>query len=252
MGRRKIPAGFCGRSFGDSFGPIDWSLFDLIHHVLRKTGHAMGFGVLGLLLWRAFRRTFLGAPLLANAALAIAGVFLTGALDEWHQSFSPRRGAAFSDVMLDTSGALVFVSVALMLALRRRLKSHDEAGGPEETGRVIIEIPLTASPASFSNRRTRIGRNGRLTLLALFRKKCRFPQSQIERIAICNREEVNSLFWGLYGILYAIWIGSGKRSRLMAIPYNCEGRRPEANQKQQASRFTVDRHQARLGELGSL
>jgi VanZ family protein len=101
------------------FGQIDQSHFDLIHLALRKTGHALGFGVLGLLLWRAFRRTFPGAPLMANAALAIAGVFLAGALDEWHQSFSDLRGASFSDVMLDTSGALALVSVALMLALRR-------------------------------------------------------------------------------------------------------------------------------------
>jgi VanZ family protein len=102
------------------FGQIDEAVFDLIHHVLRKTGHAMGFGVLGLLLWRAFRRTLLGAPLVANAAFAITGVFLAGALDEWHQSFSDLRGASFWDVMLDTSGGLVLVSAALMLALLRR------------------------------------------------------------------------------------------------------------------------------------
>jgi hypothetical protein len=102
------------------FGHIDWSVFDLIHYTLRKTGHAAGFGVLGLLLWRAFRRTFPGAPLLANAALAIAGVFVAGALDEWHQSFSALRSASFRDVMLDTSGALVLVSVALIFAMRQK------------------------------------------------------------------------------------------------------------------------------------
>jgi VanZ family protein len=107
------------------FGRIDWALFDLMHHILRKTGHAVGFGVLGLLLWRAFRRTLLGAPPLASAALAIAGVFVAGALDEWHQSFSSLREASFRDVMLDTGGALVFVSVALMLASRRPARLRD-------------------------------------------------------------------------------------------------------------------------------
>jgi hypothetical protein len=62
-----------------------------------------------------------------------------------------------------------------------------------------------------------IQRNGRLTLLALFRKKGRFLQSKVEHVATQDRESVSFLFRGLCGILYVICIGSGKRSRFMAF-----------------------------------
>ena len=52
------------------------------------------------------------------AGLAIACTFLIASLDEWHQSFSLARTGKFGDVVLDTCGALLLVSMA-MVAIRR-------------------------------------------------------------------------------------------------------------------------------------
>jgi VanZ family protein len=109
------------------FGPIRQHDFDLIHFVLRKLGHFVGYGILGLLFFRAVRRTYMDRTpssespaqqtlreLLRRAAnvavLCTAGV---ASLDEWHQTFLPSRTGALHDVVLDTMGAIVLLLFVL-------------------------------------------------------------------------------------------------------------------------------------------
>jgi VanZ family protein len=92
------------------------------HHLLRKTGHFAGYGMMSLVFFRGFRLTLRNTALrlhrsLASHALAIAATFLIACVDEIHQSFLPNRTGCFSDVLLDTFGALT-MQLALMLALR--------------------------------------------------------------------------------------------------------------------------------------
>jgi len=100
------------------FGEVDPFIFDRLHLVLRKGGHFLGYGIFGYLWFRAFSATFPNGPRITWAGLAIACTFLIASLDEWHQSFSPARTGHFGDVVLDTCGALVLVSMA-MVAIRR-------------------------------------------------------------------------------------------------------------------------------------
>ena len=102
------------------FGHMDPAHFKVFHHILRKSGHFLGYGIFGYLWFRAFMRTFATNTPLMWAAVAIASTFFIASLDEWHQSFSPRRTGEFKDVALDTAGALVFVSLAMAAAARRR------------------------------------------------------------------------------------------------------------------------------------
>jgi VanZ family protein len=95
------------------FGYADPMRFKVFHHMLRKSGHFLGYGIFGYFWFRAFMRTLAGGIPLMWAALAIASVFLVASLDELHQSVLPGRTGQFSDVMLDTAGALAFVAVAL-------------------------------------------------------------------------------------------------------------------------------------------
>ena len=74
--------------------------------------HFIEYGVLGLtLMWGATRA---GRDLLTTRKLIIlilaASIF--GAVDEWHQSFTPERVADFSDWLADTVGAAIFVTAA--------------------------------------------------------------------------------------------------------------------------------------------
>jgi VanZ family protein len=79
--------------------------------MIRKTGHFMGYGLFSLVCFRAFRLVQRQparrlADRLAAHGLAIAATFLVASADEFHQTFLPNRYGSFSDVLLDTSGAV--------------------------------------------------------------------------------------------------------------------------------------------------
>jgi VanZ family protein len=101
-----------------------WQVF---HHALRKSGHFLGYGTLGLLWFRAWLRTFtartewtLTGWRLRSAVLGLIGTFLTASADEFHQTFLPGRTGQFSDVLLDTCGALLFTLIVAMQWRRTR------------------------------------------------------------------------------------------------------------------------------------
>ena len=91
---------------------------DEIHHLFRKCGHLTEYAVLAGLLWLAIRRT--DPPLnhqwrWAQAGLALAGVLVYAASDEFHQAFVPGRTALVSDVLIDTSGGAVGLAVLWLI-----------------------------------------------------------------------------------------------------------------------------------------
>jgi VanZ family protein len=100
-------------------GRVD-SNWSLIHHMIRKTGHFFGYGILSLawlrgLMLSARRDKTLQHPEWRMQLAAVAATFAVAGLDELHQSFLPNRTGKFSDVLLDTAGALA-LQVALRLA----------------------------------------------------------------------------------------------------------------------------------------
>lgn len=107
-------------------GPV----FDLVHIALRKSGHFVGYGVLGLLFFRALNSS------LARCAgrLAAWSVLLTAvvaSLDEYHQSYLPSRTASVVDVLLDTLGAACLLTILLIyLPWRQRLRALPRAAAP--------------------------------------------------------------------------------------------------------------------------
>jgi len=92
------------------------TLFE-IHHVLRKSAHFTEYFILSVLILRGIRgqsrETHLRWALLA--ILIVAGY---ASLDELHQAFVPGRTAAFTDVLLDTTGGVAAQIVAALFALR--------------------------------------------------------------------------------------------------------------------------------------
>ncbi len=84
--------------------------FEHMHFYIRKGGHVFGYGLLSILLFRAWRETL---PSLRNARwtlrwsiIAILGTALVASLDEWHQSFIPSRTGTPRDVLLDTCAGI--------------------------------------------------------------------------------------------------------------------------------------------------
>ena len=106
------------------FFHVSDSAWDLGHHIFRKSGHFIGYGLVGLTFLRAWLRTFGRRHALSLAAwrwqsslAGIACTFLVASADEWHQTFLPSRTGMFSDVLLDTAGATTMI---LLVALLRR------------------------------------------------------------------------------------------------------------------------------------
>ena len=114
------------------------------HFLIRKTGHVIGYAVLSILLFRAWRVTVAvkNNPRwsIVWARIALAMTALVGGLDEWHQTFLPSRTGTIHDVVLDTTAGLA-AQILLFLWLRSEKSDRPEAPGspvhriPEEPGR---------------------------------------------------------------------------------------------------------------------
>jgi VanZ family protein len=96
------------------FGPVSsdakWAH---IHFGIRKLGHMLGYGLLGVVLFRAAFLTlrerwtsYLNAWL-SCTAFALVGVLAVAATDETHQLFLPGRTGTWIDVLIDFAGATI-------------------------------------------------------------------------------------------------------------------------------------------------
>jgi VanZ family protein len=94
------------------FGPVGDARWAVIHHYLRKSGHFLGYGAIGLAWLRAWRMSLPNAQFLTDAALALLGTGLLASWDEWHQGLLPNRTGSPWDVLLDCSGALIMLWMA--------------------------------------------------------------------------------------------------------------------------------------------
>jgi len=105
---------------------LDWERFDYWHFYMRKGGHVVGYAILSILLFRAWRATL---PALSNvkwtprwAAIAVLGTAIVASLDEWHQSFIPSRTGRWQDVVLDTCAGIG--AQVLVLLWGRKFGKH--------------------------------------------------------------------------------------------------------------------------------
>ncbi len=88
------------------FGPVANARWAHLHFLIRKSGHFLGYGTMGLLWLRAWWMTLPRSGFLLDAALALAGTAVVASADEFHQSFLPNRTGVPSDVLIDCAGAL--------------------------------------------------------------------------------------------------------------------------------------------------
>jgi VanZ family protein len=72
-----------------------------------KTGHSVGYAVLGILLVRALAHGRASAVTLRTALLAVLLATAYGISDECHQWFVPGRSADMYDAIADAEGAAV-------------------------------------------------------------------------------------------------------------------------------------------------
>jgi VanZ family protein len=89
---------------------VDLQHFHVWHFYIRKGGHVVGYAILCVLLFRAWRATLPAMTAVKWtsrwAAIAILGTAIVASLDEWHQSYIPSRTGRWQDVVIDTSAAI--------------------------------------------------------------------------------------------------------------------------------------------------
>lgn len=108
--------------FEHLFGPVTNAHWDHVHHLMRKTGHFVGYGLVALTWLRAWWLTLPKSGFLKDAGLALASTAVIAASDEIHQSFLPNRTSSIWDVMIDCSGAVAMqLVVFVFLRMTARL-----------------------------------------------------------------------------------------------------------------------------------
>ena len=98
--------------FGHS---LPQSQFETVHFSIRKLGHLTEYGILGALLFRAFRGDEKRRWHWRWSVSAVILAAIYAATDEWHQSFVPSREPSAWDALIDTVGA----TLAQVLFFRR-------------------------------------------------------------------------------------------------------------------------------------
>jgi VanZ family protein len=112
--------------------PIDFRLLFELNHLLRKSGHFIGYAILSVLTFFALRNTYrdrirprlqqewgtmlsdLWRPAWSAGAMLLT--IVTASADEIHQTFLPSRTGRWQDVMIDSSGALLAQFLLYLLA----------------------------------------------------------------------------------------------------------------------------------------
>ena len=94
-------------NFVDDFASMNWSIEEKnaaiakIAYPIRKMAHMFEYAILALLAYISF----------SNYVISIIIVFANGAVDELHQLFIPGRAGRFTDVLIDTTGGLIMLTL---------------------------------------------------------------------------------------------------------------------------------------------
>lgn len=93
-------------------------MIDVTDFIIRKIAHVTEYAVLCLLVSRSVNVNVTAS---IRERLVPAGISSLYALsDEFHQSFVPSRGATYTDVMWDTSGAILGATILQVIHWTRR------------------------------------------------------------------------------------------------------------------------------------
>jgi VanZ family protein len=105
------------------FGPISPAHWAEVHHLIRKTGHFVGYGLVSVAFFYSWRQTLHRMAVKhwtlwrRASVLAVLCTLLIASLDEYHQSFLPSRTSSPRDVLIDLCGAIAF-QLVLLLAIQ--------------------------------------------------------------------------------------------------------------------------------------
>jgi VanZ family protein len=103
------------------FGPTTMTRWAHIHHLIRKTGHFVGYGLVSVGFFYSWRQTLRRMAVKhwtlwrRASALAVGCTLLIAIADEFHQSFIPSRTSSPVDVCIDVCGAIAAQLLLLLI-----------------------------------------------------------------------------------------------------------------------------------------
>ena len=102
--------------------------FGLVDFLVKKGGHAIGYGLLALAYLHGLKGK---GSNISSRHLILAWIFATlySATDELHQSLVPGRHPAVTDIMIDSFGAAVALTLAAVSCPVIMERSHRRAHG---------------------------------------------------------------------------------------------------------------------------
>lgn len=123
------------------FGAPDPETFESVHHVIRKTGHFVGYAILSWLIFRALRGSWQSRQEIVRrtrdyfwqlrwSILAVAGTALVASMDEIHQAFNPARTGRWQDVVIDSCGAMTLQFLLYLFTYFRSRNAEPLASTP--------------------------------------------------------------------------------------------------------------------------
>ena len=124
-----------------------------IHHFIRKSGHFIGYGFIGLAWLRAWWMTLPRFRFLADALLALLGTALMASCDEWHQILpaQPHR------LSLGRAARLLRRHHPAVGGLHLHAHLQAQAAGPRGVGFAIPDRYATLKTSRHANRKTSTG-----------------------------------------------------------------------------------------------
>lgn len=87
-----------------------FGLNSILEPIIRKLAHFSEYGVMGVLVFTIWCQ-WISKPII----LSLPWVFISAALDEWHQTFVPGRDGNIVDVGIDTLGGICGFLVCIIL-----------------------------------------------------------------------------------------------------------------------------------------
>jgi VanZ family protein len=106
------------------FGPANPAYWAEVHHLIRKTGHFVGYGLVSVTFFYSWRQTLHRMAVKhwslwrRASVLAVLCTLVVASLDEYHQSFLPSRTSSPFDVGIDLCGAIA-AQLVLLLVIQR-------------------------------------------------------------------------------------------------------------------------------------
>ncbi|MEG0313670.1 MAG: VanZ family protein [Erysipelotrichaceae bacterium] len=90
---------------------------DVLHIAVRKLAHFSEYALLGILIFLVIKLYTDNLAIITFSSISYT--FIVACIDELIQTQVPGRSGCFTDVMIDSSGAIIFILISVLIVLEK-------------------------------------------------------------------------------------------------------------------------------------